>query len=147
MMMMMQMAVKSPPPPSPLPLPPPSGLLDIYKIYKFSTSLPRFIGIMSENPSSPLSHRFLKDFERLNTHFSKFQEFVECVIDMRNLPDLTISPAHDPKLAEIREEMDGVEEEIERLYERAKVGSAVEWSLLLLLLLLPPTTTTTTTTI
>ena len=95
--------------------------MDIYKVYQFALKIPRFVGALSECEGSPLAHRFLKEFERLNEHFTKFTELVECVIDMDSLPDLNINPEHDPSLAELKGEMDEVKHEIETLFVRAKV--------------------------
>lgn len=40
---------------------------------------------------------------------------------MSALPDLAINPSHDPALAELKEEMEGVKAEIEALFEEGKV--------------------------
>lgn len=98
-----------------------AGLLEIYKVYQFAIRLPRFTRILTETQGSAVGARFQRDFDKLLGHFTKFQDFAECVIDMNALPELIINPTHDPDLAELREEMDEVETEIHRLFEKAKV--------------------------
>ena len=38
-----------------------------------------------------------------------------------SLPDLSINPQHDPALGEVKEEMDTALDEIETIYDKAKV--------------------------
>ncbi|EKU20175.1 hypothetical protein NGA_0320600 [Nannochloropsis gaditana CCMP526] len=67
-------------------------------------------------PTFPGPPRFSRDLCRIQEHFQKFSALVECVIDMSALPDLSISPAHDPALAELKEEIDEVEDHIENTW-------------------------------
>lgn len=48
--------------------------------------------------------------------FSKYQGLIEHVIDQDKLPDLEVNPKHDPELAELREESDSMDAEVDRYY-------------------------------
>lgn len=91
-------------------------------MYAFTRSLPRLLGTLQSMVDScsnaalgiALSDRYMA---RLSAHiekFSKYQGLVEHVVDFDRLPDLEVSPRHDPELAELRDETDEMEEEVSR---------------------------------
>ena len=48
----------------------------------------------------------------LQQHFKVYHALVEHVIDIDKLPDLVVNPEHDEALAEIREQMDALEQQV-----------------------------------
>jgi hypothetical protein len=92
-------------------------LAEVYKIYTFCSSVRGVISALSDlvdyistenNSSSSLTESVIRDsyiapLEGLIEKLAMFKELVEHVIDFDKLPDLMINPAHDPKLAELRE--------------------------------------------
>ena len=98
------------------------GLAELYRVYAFTRSLPRLVGTlqsMSESSgdaqlAATVTERYLPKLTVYLEKFTKYQGLIEHVIDFSRLPDLEVNPKHDPELAEMREEADAMEEEVER---------------------------------
>ena len=67
-----------------------------------------------------LTSRFITPLSNLTNKFSLFQQLVEHVIDMNQLPDVVINPKHDPDLQELRDEQKDLESQAEKLAVEAR---------------------------
>ena len=99
-----------------------AGLADLYRVYAFTRSIPRLLGSLQSMIDSSdhtalngvLSEKYVSKLTLYNEKFMKYQGLIEHVIDQDKLPDLEVNPRHDPDLAELREESDTMDAEIER---------------------------------
>jgi hypothetical protein len=106
--------------------------MEIYRVYAFTRSLPRLVGVLQslleEHSSSPLVEvirdKYLVKAEMMIEKFRKYQALIEHVVDQSRLPDLEVNPKHDPELADLRAESDALEDEIERLLQEARTSWA-----------------------
>jgi hypothetical protein len=64
--------------------------------------------------SKILAERYMSRLGVFMDKFTKYQGLIEHVVDMSRLPDLEINPRHDPELAELREETDSMDAEVDR---------------------------------
>ncbi len=107
-----------------------AGLMEIFKLYAFSRTIPNFIDVLSaeaeieldESEVALLQNHFLKMFKSLRGDLSGYQVLVENVMDLAQLPDCVVSPAYSPELQDLRNDMDEVMEEINDLYAVARDG-------------------------
>ena len=75
--------------------------------------------MVSEEEGEILYDAFGKDLENILPHMSVFCQLVEHVIDFDSLPrEIRINPKHSEELGEIRDEMEGVREKMERHCDR-----------------------------
>lgn len=49
-------------------------------------------------------------------------QLVEHVLDMDALPDLVVNASYSPELGELKEQMDGIREEVDDLHQEARDG-------------------------
>ena len=60
-----------------------------------------------EEITKTIKRKFIAPLEALAAQFSLYQQLIEHVIDLDQLPDLVIDPQHDPELEELRTEQKG----------------------------------------
>lgn len=99
-----------------------AGLAELYRVYAFTRALPRLVGALqtmgegsgNAELGAAVTERYLPKLTVYIEKFTKYQGLIEHVVDFSRLPDLEVNPKHDPELAEMREETDSMEEEVER---------------------------------
>jgi DNA mismatch repair protein MSH2 len=91
-----------------------AGLEDAFRVYVFSRSIPSIVSILNEAVDSfsaesealmkgecaqkmvaSLKAKFIQPLESLDNKFNMFQQLIEHVIDMDQLPNVEVNPAHD----------------------------------------------------
>ena len=74
--------------------------------------------------SATMKSKFIVPLEALATQFSLYQQLIEHVIDLEQLPDLVINPQHDPELQELRTEQLELEAKADKLVKNCRNGWA-----------------------
>ena len=74
--------------------------------------------------STTIRSKFIAPLEALASQFALYQQLIEHVIDLNELPDLVIDPQHDPELQELRTEQLALEAQAEKLVKEARNGWA-----------------------
>ena len=74
--------------------------------------------------SSSIRARYLVPCQALVSKFDMYSKLVEHVIDFTKLPEFFISPAHDPNLKEIEDELGEISKQADRLLHSARNGWA-----------------------
>lgn len=74
--------------------------------------------------SATMKSKFILPLEALATQFSLYQQLIEHVIDLEQLPDLVINPQHDPELQELRTEQLELEAKADKLVKNCRNGWA-----------------------
>jgi hypothetical protein len=64
--------------------------------------------------------KFITPLGALVAQFSLYQQLIEHVIDLNQLPDLVINPQHDPELQELRTEQISLQTQAEKLLREAR---------------------------
>lgn len=125
-----------------------AGLNEVFKLYLFTRALPGLVSTLAELLSSCSSNssenmddnssgqpglsaekladitktmraKFITPLESLAAQFLMYQNLIELVIDLDQLPILTINPKHDPELQELRDEQITLEKQAEKLRNNA----------------------------
>lgn len=111
-----------------------AGLTEVFKLYVFSRSVHTFVDALQaldshmdcdqdgQGAKAILQEKFVKGFKKLSQGFSLFQQLVEHVLDMDALPDLVVNASYSPELGELKEQMDGIREEVDDLHQEARDG-------------------------
>lgn len=68
--------------------------------------------------------KFIAPLEALAAQFALYQQLIEHVIDLDQLPDLVINPQHDPELQELRTEQLALEAKADKLVRDCRNGWA-----------------------
>ena len=107
-----------------------AGLAEIFRLYVFSRVLPKIVSILEEfllscseeeaDRATVVKERFLNPFEKLAGKFSLYQQLVEHIVDMSQLPDLVVNAEHDSELQEIKEEIEELAAQAEGVLRDAK---------------------------
>ena len=109
-----------------------AGLGELYRLYLFSQSIPTFCSILSElvafcehdeecrMSSRTVLTRFLTPLKQIGQKFSTFEKLVEHVLDFDQLPELKVSPKHDPRLKELSQEQGQLEADAEAILRQAR---------------------------
>ena len=116
-----------------------AGLSEVYRLYVFTRTLPDLVTSLTslveqceaaaaEAPGAAdvtskmatFRERFIQPITAIADKFAMFQQLVEHVIDMDQLPDFFISPKHDPELAELSKEKDEMQSKAERILHEAR---------------------------
>jgi len=113
-----------------------AGLSEIFRIYLFTKCIPRIVSILEEfielSSSSQINgedytamsevvrDRYLSPLSRVCNKFELYQQLVEHVLDMSQLPDLYVSAQHDEVLQELKEELEGLAPEAEKVLMEAQ---------------------------
>ena len=71
-----------------------------------------------------LRTRFIEPFEGMSAKFGLYQQLVEHVLDMDQLPDLVVRPSHDEELRELHDEQTDLVNQAEKLVKEARNGFA-----------------------
>ena len=77
-----------------------------------------------ERIAQTMTQKFIAPLEALAAQFTLYQQLIEHVIDLDQLPDLVINPQHDPELEELRSEQLALESQAEKLVKDARNGWA-----------------------
>ena len=124
-----------------------ASLTEVYRLYVFTRTLPDLVASLNslvetcekeageaggcDGDASELAakmttfrQRFIAPISAIADKFSLFQQLVEHVIDMDQLPDLLISSQHDAGLAELSQEKDSIQRKAEKIVHEAKSGWA-----------------------
>lgn len=119
-----------------------AGLGDLYRLYLFSQGIPSLVAVLkdlcafhaAEDTSSSSSFSssssrsgcdvlrewFVDPLERIAAKFALFEQLVEHVLDMDQLPDYKVAPRHDPQLHELAQEQADLEAQAEALLASAR---------------------------
>jgi hypothetical protein len=121
-----------------------SSLDEVFRIYVFVRSLPKFIAILSDMidnykksnqdqvPSSDspskshaemidvVSSHYIQSLANINEKFQMYCNFIEHVIDLDRLPTLVVNSQHDQSLQVLNDERKNLENEAEALLDEAK---------------------------
>lgn len=73
-----------------------------------------------EEITKTIKRKFIAPLEALAAQFSLYQQLIEHVIDLDQLPDLVIDPQHDPELEELRTEQLALEAQAGKLVKDAR---------------------------
>lgn len=73
-----------------------------------------------KNTARAIQSKFIEPLEKLVEKFSLYQQLVEHVIDMDQLPELVVRPHHDETLLELHEEQEELERQAEKLLQAAR---------------------------
>ncbi len=106
------------------------GLMEMFKLYAFSGTVPKFIDVLSgeaeielDEPEVELLQRhFVERFKSLKGDLDGYQVLMENVMDLSQLPDCVVNPAYSAELQDLRNDMDEVMEEINDIYAAARDG-------------------------
>jgi hypothetical protein len=74
--------------------------------------------------AATMKSKFIVPLEALATQFSLYQQLIEHVIDLEQLPDLVINPQHDPELQELRTEQLELQSKADKLVKNCRNGWA-----------------------
>lgn len=115
-----------------------AGLEEVFRLYVFTRSLPTVVGVLADmvdtfdvsvdesdrTKSESIRCRYITPISVLIDKFLMYQQLVEHVIDMEQLPSFEINPQHDPELLELRQERDDLEARADKLLAQARSGWA-----------------------
>jgi hypothetical protein len=124
-----------------------AGLPEVFRLYMFAKALPKITstlsimhseamlsadpdpdrdsGSISSTIADSLQTKLLLPFKALSSKFSLYEQLVEHVLDLGQLPDLVINSKHDQELTGLREEIDGIEAEAQGLWRQARDGQGL----------------------
>jgi hypothetical protein len=115
-----------------------AGLSEVFKLYLFTRALPQVVSVLTElvescedgvavdSPEkaqgivSTLRSRFLGPLDDISAKFNMYQQLVEHVMDLDQLPELVINPKHDPELEELHSEKKELEVQADKLLRDAR---------------------------
>jgi DNA mismatch repair ATPase MutS len=70
--------------------------------------------------AATMRRKFIAPLEALAAQFALYQQLIEHVIDLDQLPDLVINPQHDPELQELRSEQLSLEAKADKLLKECR---------------------------
>ena len=118
-----------------------AGLAEVYRLYVFTRSLPVLVSSLetlvqqcgTATDAQPAKSddeqgekiksfetRFVKPLTSIADKFAKFQQLVEHVIDMDQLPELFVSAKHDEELGQLAREKADVQKQADRILSEAR---------------------------
>ena len=126
-----------------------TDLAEVFRLYVFTRALPNILSTFNElldvtttkldsntdnlsaeelshirDCMATISQKFNVPLNNLTLKFALYQQLVEHVIDMNQLPDLVVNPMHDPELNELHEEQVELENKANKLLQDAQHGWA-----------------------
>ncbi|KAG5536279.1 hypothetical protein RHGRI_023903 [Rhododendron griersonianum] len=102
-----------------------ANLQQIVKLYQSGIRLPYIKSALERNEgqfSSLIKQRYLEPLEELtdDSHLNRFISLVEAAVDLDQLEngEYMISPSYDPKLCQLKDEQESLEQQIHRLHQQ-----------------------------
>ena len=125
---------------------PTAGLEEVFRLYLFVRSIPSLINTLNDlvhtlqNPDADhgnsvgadashsaasvriINQKYLLPLQSIAGKFAKYEQLVEHVVDMSQLPELKVNAMHDTALEELEEERKGLIGRAERILQEARTS-------------------------